>query len=189
MNVGASGTNVAESLRAAADRARLDERAQSGQYGRVAHEVGRAWKHLGVLALSAGLLAACSASGHGSATRSRARVTTTQPGRAPAVSSQNRTATPQHLCERVLHRSVVRAAGANVGKVRAAGVGLVGNFFKSAFPGAPPTAGAAWCIVETSSRCYDEWAVSTLNTSAHIIGAGCGWTQGGPRPGPPYWTF
>ena len=83
---------------------------------------------------------------------------------------------------------VVEASLTTAARIRRAGVGLVGGVFKKAFPKARATDRAAWCMVETRANCYDEWAVAITGERVHIADAGCGWSKGPPRAGPPVWT-
>jgi hypothetical protein len=133
------------------------------------------------------LLGACSAGHHDDASSHQPATTTSATN--PATVTQRSGISPSTLlCEDVLHASVVRAAATTVADVRAAGVGVVGHVYERAFPGTSGKVSAAWCILHTSTDCYDDWAVSAVRTSVHIMDAGCGWKQGGPAAGPPVWT-
>ncbi len=121
--------------------------------------------------------------------------------RAPTTSSAAETTTPPmcrgcglpaahaaSLCATAYGGTVVESAATDVGTVRAAGIGLVGGMFKKAFPGVNDGEFAAWCILQTTPHCYDEAAVAVNDARQHIVNAGCGWPDGPPRAGPPYWT-
>jgi hypothetical protein len=93
------------------------------------------------------------------------------------------------LCHEAFGSKVAAAKATTVADVRKAGVGLVGEVFRTAFLPSPNKTFAAWCIVTTAYHCYDEWAVAANGARRHIATAGCGWPHGTPFAGPPYWTF
>jgi hypothetical protein len=96
--------------------------------------------------------------------------------------------TPAVLCAQAFGKTVVSSAGTTVGVVRQSGIGLEGGVFKAAFPSAHDADRAAWCMLSTSSGCYDESAVASNGERQHIAAPGCGWSNGPPRAGPAIWT-
>jgi hypothetical protein len=83
---------------------------------------------------------------------------------------------------------VVGSAATDARTVRESGIGVVGGMFKKSFPGVNDEEFAAWCMLATGRDCYDEWAIAVNGAREHIVNAGCGWRNGPPRAGPPYWT-
>jgi hypothetical protein len=88
------------------------------------------------------------------------------------------------LCERSLHRHIVSSSATTVGDVRALAGGPLGaHIAADAFPGAPPTAFAAWCW--TASRTTFEAYAVTKGFRPRGV-AGYERTAGTPTPsGPP----
>lgn len=104
-------------------------------------------------------------------------------------STVSATVRAQALCRSAFRESVVEAMPTTVGVVRESGLGVVGGFFRSAFPGVTNDGFATWCMLRTSTDCYDESALAAEGAQVHIASAGCGWPSGPPRAGPAYWTF
>jgi hypothetical protein len=108
---------------------------------------------------------------------------------AKARESANESSRAQALCRTAFGQALVEAAPTTVGAVRESGIGLVGGFFRDAFPGVANDDFATWCMITTSADCYDESALAANGAQVHIASAGCGWPTGPPPAGPAHWTI